>query len=70
MIVPGAPVMASDDMSLFLDRIPGCFFRVGAARPDDPDPAPHHSPAFQIDDSSLAVGLRAGASILLHTLAP
>jgi len=70
MVVPGAPVMASDDMSLFLERVPGCYFRVGAARADDPDPAPHHSPAFSIDDSSLAVGLRAGASILLHSLAP
>jgi amidohydrolase len=68
-VAAGAPVMASDDMSLFLERIPGCYFRVGAARPDDPDPAPHHSPAFEIDDSCLAVGLRAGASILLHTLA-
>ena len=69
-VVPGAPVMASDDMSLFLERVPGCYFRVGAARADDPDPAPHHSPAFHIDDSSLAVGVRAGATILLHTLAP
>lgn len=69
-VVPGAPAMASDDMSLFLERVPGCFFRIGAARADDPDPAPHHSPAFDIDDSCLAVGVRAGATILLHTLAP
>jgi amidohydrolase len=42
------------DMSVFLDRVPGCFFFVGSA------PAgshrPHHSPDFDIDERALAVG--------------
>jgi len=69
-VVAGGPVMASDDMSLFLERVPGCFFRVGACRPGNPDPPAHHSPAFEIDDACLAVGVQAGASLLLHCLAP
>jgi amidohydrolase len=66
----GAPILASDDMSLFLERVPGSFFRVGASRPDRADPPAHHSPLFEIDDACLAVGARAGATVPLHTLAP
>jgi metal-dependent amidase/aminoacylase/carboxypeptidase family protein len=68
-VARGAPILASDDMSLFLERVPGSFFRVGAA-PPRPDPPAHHSPQFEIDDACLAVGARAGATVLLHTLAP
>jgi amidohydrolase len=69
-VVRGAPVMASDDMSLFLERVPGCFFRVGACPPGRADPPGHHSPDFEIDEACLAIGVRAGASLLLHCLAP
>ncbi len=46
--------LGGEDMSVFLDRVPGCFFFVGSA------PAgghrPHHSPDFDIDERALAVG--------------
>lgn len=46
--------MGGEDMSVYLDRVPGCFFFVGSA------PAgahrPHHSPAFAIDERALAIG--------------
>jgi amidohydrolase len=35
----GPPVMASDDMSLFLNARPGCYFRVGIS-PNDGKPHP------------------------------
>ena len=65
----GEPVLASDDMSLFLERRPGCYFRVGAA-PEGRAQAPHHSPDFEISEGSLAVGARVAASVLLHALEP
>ncbi|HWO20337.1 MAG TPA: M20 family metallopeptidase [Kofleriaceae bacterium] len=65
----GEPVLASDDMSLFLEARPGCYFRVGAA-PQHRPPPPHHSPDFEIDEGGLAVGARVAASVLLHALAP
>ena len=68
-IASGKAILASDDMSLFLERVPGCYFRVGASRPGRKDAPPHHSPAFEIDDACLAVAARAGAAILLHCLA-
>jgi amidohydrolase len=65
----GEPVLASDDMSLFLEERPGCYFRVGAAPKHRPSP-PHHSPDFEIDEGGLAVGARVAASVLLHALQP
>src|SRR5262245_22994803 len=45
----GDLVMASDDMSLFLQERPGCYFRVGIAPLDD-RPHPHHAPEFEMNE--------------------
>jgi amidohydrolase len=67
LVEAGEPVLASDDMSLFLEQRPGCYFRVGAAPVGGPGPA-HHSPKFEINEGSLLVGARVAASVLLHAL--
>jgi amidohydrolase len=54
-----SPVAASDDMSVFLDQVPGCYVFVGAALPDGSS-GNHHSPAFAIDEGAL----RSGATTL------
>ncbi len=45
--------LGGEDISVFLSRVPGCFFFVGSA------PAgshrPHHSPDFDIDERALAL---------------
>jgi amidohydrolase len=51
--------LGGEDMSVYLDRVPGCFFFVGSA-PEGPH-RPHHSPAFAIDERALAV-----ATVLLE----
>jgi amidohydrolase len=66
-LFPGEPVLASDDMALFLEQRPGCYFRVGAA-PDGRPPPPHHSPDFEIHEGGLAIGARVAARVLLHAL--
>jgi amidohydrolase len=55
--------MASDDVSLFLQKRPGCFFFVGCA-PDSGPPRPHHAPEFAMHEGALPVGLRAGLSVM------
>ncbi len=54
--------LGGEDMSVFLSRVPGCFFFVGSA------PAgahrPHHSPDFDIDERSLAI-----ATVLFEAIA-
>ena len=46
--------MAGEDFSAYLRAAPGCFFFVGSA-PAGPH-RPHHSPDFDIDERSMAIG--------------
>jgi amidohydrolase len=46
--------LGGEDMSVYLDRVPGCFFFVGCAR--EGALRPHHSPVFDIDERALAIG--------------
>lgn len=62
----GDLVMASDDMSLFLEHRPGCYFRVGIA-PEGP-PRPHHAPEFEMNEDGLPVGLRVALNVMLSAL--
>lgn len=58
------PVTPSDDVSFFLDRIPGCYFFVGAALADGSS-GMHHNPGFAIDEGCLSIAARvlAGSAI-------
>jgi amidohydrolase len=47
--------LGGEDMSEFLNRVPGCFFFVGS-RKEGPL-RPHHSPEFDIDERALPVGV-------------
>jgi amidohydrolase len=46
--------LGGEDMSVFLDRVPGCFFFVGSAPAGDH--RPHHSPRFDFDERAMMVG--------------
>lgn len=52
----GVRTMGGEDMSFFLANVPGCFAFVGSATPGRPA-SPHHSPTFDIDESSLEIGV-------------
>jgi amidohydrolase len=47
----------SDDMALFLNAVPGCYFVVGVQNKALGYDAPHHSPRFKIDEGGLEVGV-------------
>ena len=47
--------LGGEDMSIYLERAPGCFFFVGSA--PDGEHRPHHSPRFDIDERALAIGV-------------
>ncbi len=49
------PSSPSDDVSEFLNHLPGCYFFVGGARADGTS-GMHHSPTFAVEDASLRVG--------------
>lgn len=45
--------MGSEDMSEFLNRVPGCFVLVGSANDEKKLNYTHHNPRFDIDESCL-----------------
>lgn len=47
--------LAGEDFAEYLERIPGCFLRIGARRPDAPVVSAH-SPRFLPDDGAVAAG--------------
>ena len=63
----GDRVMASDDMSLFLQERPGCYFRVGIA-PVDGRPHPHHAPEFEMNEDGLPAGVQVALNVMLDAL--
>ena len=50
--IESGAITASDDWARFSERVPAAFFFVGAG---GSDAAPHHHPAFDIDETSIAV---------------
>jgi amidohydrolase len=56
-------MMVAEDMSYFLDKLPGTFFLVGSANPQRHLDYPHHHPRFDFDEAAipLAVELLAAA---------
>jgi amidohydrolase len=63
---PG-PRTVSDDVAYFLERVPGCFFGVGAG---GPAAAPHHHPAFMIDERAIGLMTELFTRVTLSALAP
>jgi amidohydrolase len=52
MTIP--PFTPSDDVSEFLNRIPGCYMFIGGAN-DDGSSGMHHSPDFQVQDGACRI---------------
>lgn len=61
--------MGSEDMAYMMEDIPGCYFFVGSANPDQGLNAPHHHPKFDFDEQALPRGaaLMAAAAFELLT---
>jgi metal-dependent amidase/aminoacylase/carboxypeptidase family protein len=60
--------LGADDMSLFLNAVPGCYFFVGSANCERGLDSPHHSPTFDFDERALEVGVRMLTSVALEFL--
>lgn len=59
MVVP--PIMGAEDFSYMTQKAPGAMFMLGAKK--DEVHRPHHSPIFDIDESSMPIG----AAVLAET---
>jgi amidohydrolase len=56
-VVPECRTMGGEDMSFFLQEVPGCYFFVGAANQDKNLAYPHHHPRFDFDETALGTGV-------------
>jgi len=61
----GHRIMASEDMSLILEQIPGCYIFLGSANAEKGLDYPHHHPRFDFDEKALLLG----AKLLAQTAA-
>jgi amidohydrolase len=68
-VVAATPSMGGEDMSFFLNEVPGCYFFIGSANPDKGIDVPHHHPEFDIDEDALAIGTQVIAQAVLDYLA-
>jgi amidohydrolase len=56
-VVPECQTMGGEDMSFFLQKVPGCYFFLGAANAEKNLNFPHHHPCFDFDETVLSVGV-------------
>lgn len=56
-IVPECQTMGAEDMSFFLQAVPGCYFFLGSANPTLNLDYPHHHPRFNFDETALGMGV-------------
>ncbi|HEY6409715.1 MAG TPA: amidohydrolase [Ktedonobacteraceae bacterium] len=47
----------SDDMAVFLNTVPGCYFIVGAKNEAKGAKYPHHHPRFNVDEDAMPIGV-------------
>ncbi len=56
-VVPECQTMGGEDMSFFLQQVPGCYFFLGSANPERSLAYPHHHPRFDFDETALSTGV-------------
>jgi amidohydrolase len=56
-VIMDARTMGGEDMSFFLNAVPGCFFFVGSRNEDRKLMYPHHSPKFDFDEAAMEIGV-------------
>ena len=56
-VVPECQTMGGEDMSFFLQQVPGCYFFLGSANAEKQLNYPHHHPRFDFDESVLSMGV-------------
>ena len=64
------PTLGAEDFSFYQEKVPGLFFWLGT-RPANQTPeeaASNHSPLFYVDESGLALGVRAMSHVAVDYL--
>jgi amidohydrolase len=67
-VIIAEQTMVGEDMSFYLQRVPGCFFFLGGANKAKGLDYPHHNPRFNFDEACLQAGTEIGIRALLKYL--
>ncbi len=67
-VTEGVVKAASEDMSEFLNRVPGCYFFVGSRNEEKGYVWGHHHARFDIDEEAMAIGISMLAGSALRYL--
>lgn len=59
------PNMGTEDMSLYLEKVPGAFFVLGTGNPEKGITNPHHNSKFDVDEETLWIGPAVFTSLVL-----
>jgi len=62
------PVMAAEDFSFVLERVPGAMLSLGVRGPGWDEPRPVHTARFDVDESALPVGVACMACVAMQFL--
>ena len=62
------PQMVAEDFSAYCQKIPGFFFFLGVKPPEQKFMAPLHSPLFNPDERSIAIGIKVMCHLLFDSL--
>jgi len=61
--------MGSEDMSRFLERVPGCYYNLGTKNPEGTATFAHHSGRFNPDERALSLAVEVGVRVIEAALA-
>jgi amidohydrolase len=67
-VVSRPPQMGAEDFSYFANQVPGFYYFLGVANQEKGITEALHTPAFDIDEDALVVGVKTMSSILLDYL--
>jgi len=67
-VAVGSPIMAAEDFSYVLQRVPGAMVQLGVRDPAWPEPKPVHTAQFDLDEEALPLGAAVYAAMALEYL--
>ena len=67
-VVQGSPIMAAEDFSFVLQRVPGAMLGLGVRKPGWAQAKPVHTAQFDLDEDALSLGAAAYAAMALEFL--
>ncbi len=62
------PVMGGEDFGLYLEQVPGAFFRLGTCSEAKGTCVPQHNSRFNVDDDALNIGMKVLTAVAVRAM--